>query len=217
MHNESELYFKIIQNVSFYKLPTEVNHDIFKSQKRVQEYYSARLALQSLLLEKNISKNLSQLNITNYQTIEGIDDYVIGLTHTDNYSGATLASKKEFLSVGIDIEMKNRKYSQEALQRYFLPDDFMPSSTPSSQLVSWCMKEAAFKAIYPVQYQLHKMLDINISINTLKDIWIEKESFGIFNQKKKLHVGNFVFPNNKINIDENIIVILATIAHQTYS
>lgn len=119
----------------------------------------------------------SELEISNHYNLTQFPEIVASLSHTGNLGAALLAPIKQYPSVGIDIELKERKVSKGA-EKYFFNEHDLPGSNP---LEIWIKKEAAFKALSPVlsKFKWKKVL-------LLKHIWIKGDKFGLLGRKRVL-------------------------------
>jgi hypothetical protein len=110
--------------------------------KRLQGFRLSRQALQQAFLEFAIPLEIHQLQLDHYDALKGFPDYTLSLTHTAQWGAALVAPRKQFVSVGIDIEPIERSVKDSIIQRISHPDDmkFEP-------IVHWALKEASFKAV----------------------------------------------------------------------
>ena len=128
----------------------------WRQKKRLQqlyfeEYYSSRLALGRCLLAEKISLDFSVLEMANHHHLSFHPYWPASLSHTrvdDSLylAAAVLAKDSECRSIGIDIEWEQRPISSSTLRHIHHPED---DSWPSA-LEIWVLKEAAYKALWPL-------------------------------------------------------------------
>ncbi|RPJ78798.1 MAG: 4-phosphopantetheinyl transferase family protein [Alphaproteobacteria bacterium] len=113
-------------------------------------YTNSRLALKKLLELKGhlVSDLKNDLQLVNFQNLPKFPEYLISISHTKGAGASLLALKKDYLSLGIDIEWSDRHFKPEAQKFLRHIDD----STTENLLELWTMKEAAFKALSPLGF-----------------------------------------------------------------
>ena len=115
------------------------------------EYYSSRLALRRCLLAEKISLSPKALEIVNYHHLNFYPSCLVSLSHArleDSLcvAAAILGKDSDYCSLGVDIEWGKRSLPLGLLRRILHPED-----TPSlGSLELWMMKEAAYKALWPL-------------------------------------------------------------------
>lgn len=93
-------------------------------------------------------------------------------SHTQNFTAActlNTESGSTVLSVGIDLEPKDRPLKEDISKFYLHPDD-----QAASPLENWCAKEAAFKALS--SYLLFHQIPLGKTL-TLKDFIVQGDLF----------------------------------------
>lgn len=119
---------------------TQLGNNIHPERKT--GFLLSRKALQECLLEQGISLPIFQLSLENHSKLVHFPHFCLSLAHTKSCGAAILADNKIYKSVGIDIELKERKVTQAVRERISHPED---ANLKNIEL--WCLKEAAFKAI----------------------------------------------------------------------
>lgn len=118
-----------------------------RSKNKQLGHIASRKALLECLYEWGEMATIEQLQVTNYQYLTQFPQYVCSLSHSFHCGAAVLAKSKQFQSIGVDLEPIHRPVASYA-QKYF--------SSPSDKRLAynliqwWCLKEACFKAIYPI-------------------------------------------------------------------
>lgn len=128
--------------------------------QRAHDFALSRGALQLCLAEEGISLPIKDLILEDYCTVKGQDSLTISLTHTSNWGAAVLASKKEYISVGIDIEPLTRNVKTSILERISHSED---QTLPA--LTLWSVKEASFKALMNTKKFPHPLEFSSIKIS----------------------------------------------------
>lgn len=119
----------------------------------------------------------TELEIANNYNLKQYPGIAASLSHTKNIGAALLASIEKYPSVGIDIELRDRKVTEGA-QKYFFNEHDRPQSDP---LTIWTKKEAAFKALSPLISKFRWKKEL-----LLKHIWIKGDKFGLMGRKRVL-------------------------------
>ena len=119
----------------------------------------------------------TELEISNYYNLKQYPEIVASLSHSKNIGAALLAPIEKYPSVGIDIELKDRKITSGA-EKYFFNEHDRVGSDP---LLVWTKKEAAFKALSPLIYKFRWKKEL-----LLKHIWIKGDKFGLIGRKRVL-------------------------------
>ncbi|MBT3584946.1 MAG: hypothetical protein HN509_08570 [Halobacteriovoraceae bacterium] len=139
-----------------------------------QQFYFSRLALlEALSHQFPESKWPACQNLSfDYLSVEGRPDALVSLAHTKDLAIALAASAPPYLSVGIDLEKKNRVVKEGAHRHYLnQKDDPILFERP---LLGWTLKEAAFKALDPIKKQFTAT-----EVLVLKDLWVNGDRFGL--------------------------------------
>lgn len=128
--------------------------------KRQAGFLAARKALQMLVPQAK----LPELKLNEFHFLSDYPERLFSLAHTKDLAIAVMADKKDFRSVGVDLEFLDREVKTGS-EKYFINNQ---DEKNLSELELWCAKEAAFKA---ASFLYSKNL-------VLKDFWIKKEVFG---------------------------------------
>lgn len=163
-------------------LPKEVQ-ERFSSDTLRHNFYNSRKALEISLLKAfpGIAKweDWNNLEFDNFLHLKNYPTILHGLSHTKNLGAAVAVSSEQYESVGIDIEWKTRKIKEGILKFFRNEKDHQDIDN----LSLWCAKEAAFKAVYPLEKlwsSLHEVLVLN-------HLFINKEKeFGLVKNEKVL-------------------------------
>jgi phosphopantetheinyl transferase (holo-ACP synthase) len=102
----------------------------------------AREALKACFLQRGIQLEIPDLLLEKFSAVKGQSSLTISLSHAKDWGAAVVASTKEVISVGIDIEPKDRVVKPIILERISHPED-----SPLPPLMLWSLKEASFKAL----------------------------------------------------------------------
>lgn len=141
-------------------IPVEIQ-ELFASQARQKSYYASRQALRNALNELGISvKTWSELEIENFHHLRMKPEILVTLSHTQNFAVAWVATQVQYKSVGVDLELCQRKMKSNTLKFFVNSDDEY-----SDPLKLWVQKEAAFKALSP----LNPIQDLTLKMITIKD------------------------------------------------
>ncbi len=127
----------------------KITHEVHISASN-DAYTNSRMALKHLLeKEGHQIVDLSvDLTLLDFQNLPKFPEYLTSLSHTKGAGAAVLAHKKDYQSLGIDIEWSNR-ILKEGTQKFFRhPKD----SIYENDLELWTMKEAAFKSLSPLGF-----------------------------------------------------------------
>lgn len=112
------------------------------NSERKKEYIFAREALRIIFDSINRPLRISNLVLKGHHHLEGYPEYTISLTHTKEAGAAVVGLRSEYVSVGIDIENKNRVVKTAIIERISHPCDEKLES-----IEIWCLKEAIFKCL----------------------------------------------------------------------
>lgn len=194
-----------------HNIPKDLKN-LFDRDHLLNQFYSSRMALynsvQRYILinpEKDIKLNkltthfktkFKQLEIVNHEYLKHFPDLVVSLSHSKNFGAAVIESKKNAISVGIDIELSSRKFNP-SISRHFV-NNMDSKESINDTLSLWSKKEAAYKAISPIIKN-----QLNGKQLVLKDIWIQQNKFGLIDSSKAL--GTIEFKTERINELELIV------------
>lgn len=191
---DQEIHWKILPLPSEWQLPEKERtilhhlcHPRQLSSQKEKECWTARRCLRELLQNFFPSTSdqitLETLEIENYHTLKTFPQFLISLSHTSTSAVAAIAERKNFLGIGIDIEESGRVLSPHTHHHFINDQDSLQNWTP---LQLWVLKEAAFKALYPLLTP--NQLSINLAKwkkegpLVLKDLWIQERHFGLKGQ-----------------------------------
>lgn len=115
-------------------------------------FTNSREALKSLLEARGhqISSINDELELINFKFLKNFDSFITTISHTRGAGAAALANKSDLLAIGIDIEWSTRLIKTGAQKFFVHPQDV----GHESELELWTMKEAAFKALSPLEGSL---------------------------------------------------------------
>lgn len=174
--------------------------EIMPSKTRARDFYVSRTALHSAVTELDSTLSplsLTELTIVNFNYLEKNNNIKVSLSHTGNYGAAVASMSSEVKSVGIDIELVSRKI-KPGMAKYI--DNELDTELPFIE--KWTMKEACFKAAWPL-YHAKKEKSL-----ILKDIWIKENSFGLFDDKTII---GKIDLTKTVKYDEEFLVATASI------
>jgi 4'-phosphopantetheinyl transferase EntD len=109
---------------------------------RQQGFYLARYALRELLEEMNIKFHIKDLELEGFDRLIKLPQFTLSLTHTKDWAAAVLGPRSEYISLGIDLESRQRSISTLISSRIAHPQDI-----ELDPLMVWVLKEAVFKAL----------------------------------------------------------------------
>lgn len=109
---------------------------------RKMSFLLSRDALKNALKEFGFEVAPAKLKVIEYAELEGFPQLTISLSHTKDWGAAYVAERKDFRSIGIDIEHEERIVKDAVHARIAHPGD---ENLRNIEL--WCLKEAAFKAL----------------------------------------------------------------------
>ncbi|MCT4642001.1 MAG: hypothetical protein N4A33_06845 [Bacteriovoracaceae bacterium] len=118
--------------------------EITDTPKRRKSYLISRLALQKELYKRKICLNLDNLILMRHKFVHGYPMIRCSLSHTKNTAIALTGHTKNYLSIGVDIEFKNRSIKKGS-SKYFI--NLKDSFKQKSDLKKWVIKEACYKAV----------------------------------------------------------------------
>lgn len=131
---------------------------------RQREWQSSRWALYLGLKELCPQLDLrtsGDFEITRHHCLKKAPHILVGLSHTGDYGAAVVALNSKARGVGIDIEEQDRPVSPKSLRYYRTSRD-----EPLAPLTLWTAKEAAYKALSPLE-------DLSF-----RDLWVSNSRFG---------------------------------------
>ena len=137
--------------------------------QRAHDFALSRGALQLCLGKLGINLTIEELILEDYCTVKGQDSLTISLSHTSDWGAAVVAAKKEYVSVGIDIEPLTRGVKPAILERISHAADH---DLPGLNL--WSVKEASFKALMNTKNFPHPIEFSSIKISN--NVWEHPES-----------------------------------------
>ncbi|WPU64002.1 4'-phosphopantetheinyl transferase family protein [Peredibacter starrii] len=117
-------------------LGSEVHSD------RKMGFLLSRVALKNALKDFGYEVSIGDLKLTDYHLIPKCPQLTISLSHTKTCGAAIVAERKEFRSVGIDIEEEKRVVKDSIIERIAHPNDHNLRN-----IELWCVKEAVFKVL----------------------------------------------------------------------
>ncbi len=145
----------------------------YPNPERAKSHCASRLALQQCLLDEGHRPAPQQLELSPQDPthLPGFPNVRVSLSHTKGLGGALLAKRHEFLGVGLDLEWEDRPIQVGGDKFFVNPMDQLPPS-----ITLWCLKEAAFKALFSEQSSFQKLYGREL---LLKDIWVQGQDFGL--------------------------------------
>lgn len=136
---------------------------------RKKGFLLARQALLNCLQEVGIKVSPKGLIFKNFHQLNNLEQFTISLSHSKECGAAVLAERKNFRSVGIDVEQEDRIVKDSIRQRIAHKEDAI-----FRNIELWCLKEAAFKALMNTD-QFEKPMEFS-SICIGKDDWSHSPS-----------------------------------------
>ena len=137
--------------------------------QRAHDFALSRGALQLCLAEQGITLPIKDLILENYCTVKGQDSLTISLSHTSDWGAAVVVPKRQYVSIGIDIEPLSRGVKPSILERISHAEDH---ALPG--LTLWSVKEASFKALMNTKKCPHPVEFSSIKISN--NIWEHADS-----------------------------------------
>ena len=108
-------------------------------------------------LLKKMGKSAPSTNY-NYHYLESIPTMAISISHTKTLGVLILSERKNYESIGVDIEYEDRQFQPETTKF------FINSSDENGDLLTiWTKKEAAFKACSPIIEECKLLKDISVA------------------------------------------------------
>lgn len=131
-------------------LPTDPEWDILAKEvlgntlhpERKKSFIRSRIALKNALKNQDLEASIHELKLNHFHSLEAFPDLTVSLTHTKEAGAALVAPRKDFLSLGIDIESEARVVKENIKERITHPSDLVLRN-----IELWCLKEASFKAL----------------------------------------------------------------------
>ena len=136
---------------------------------RKMGFFLSREALKNAFELRGKKVSISELELDQYHEVKGFPHLTISLSHTKKCGAAIIAERKDFLSVGIDVEDEGRVVKDSIRQRIAHPED-----ATLTNIELWCAKEAVFKAIMNTN-RFEKPIEFG-SIKILRDQWFHSPS-----------------------------------------
>lgn len=137
---------------------------------RKMGFLLSREALKMALKSLGYDTPIRDLKLSHFHQLLLYPKLTISLSHTKECGVALIADRKDFHSLGIDVEHEERQVKDNILDRITHPDD----DTSLRKIEIWCLKEACFKALMntgkfaaPVEFS---------SIQMTSDRWIHSPS-----------------------------------------
>ncbi len=142
------IYHSIILNFGL-SLPDDELQELLKNSypeashpSRIAGFYSSRNSLLSNLRKIYPQASFKNLMISDYRELTDYPDVVLSLSHSPLAGASVVALKKDYLSLGIDIESIQREVKESIIQRVTTESDL---KLPSRE--TWCLKEAIYKCV----------------------------------------------------------------------
>ena len=133
-------------------------------QKRRNEYSTGRWLVRNALAEFGINY-FDLLPGENRQPVWP-SNIVGSITHTDKYAATMVASRSNYISIGIDLEQKNGVSSN--LLKHFLSAQEQRLYNDIDPTLLFSMKESCYKLLYPLIGQFIEFTDIEVQLDTTK-------------------------------------------------
>lgn len=109
---------------------------------RLAGLYSSRYSLWENIRKIDPTVTFAQLELRDYGQLLHYPDLVASLSHTPKAGASAVAYKKEFISIGIDIESLDRQVKDHIIERVITEQDLKLSNHEV-----WCLKEAIYKCV----------------------------------------------------------------------
>jgi 4'-phosphopantetheinyl transferase EntD len=110
--------------------------------KRKEGFLLARSSLRDCFRSVELDCPIQSLALRDFSHLEILPQFTISLSHTNQCGAAFIALRKDFRSVGIDVEHEERIVKPSVMERIKNPIDIN-----LREIELWCLKEAAFKAL----------------------------------------------------------------------
>ncbi|GEM_PF-1337269 len=112
-------------------------------KNRKMGFLLSREALKMAFMEQGVELQIKDLKLQEFHLLHHLPEFTFSLTHTKDFGAALIAKRKDFLSVGIDVENESRTVKDSVLNRIAHPEDL----TNLRKIEVWCLKEAVYKAL----------------------------------------------------------------------
>lgn len=132
-------------------------------------FIRSREALMQCFAEAGHHLTIDQLEVESFSQLKNIREFKISLAHNPQWGAALIADSSQYLSIGIDIEERNREVKNTILERIGHPDDLK-----ISPILNWAIKEAAFKALMN-SHRFEKPIEFS-SIQIMKNEFLHQGS-----------------------------------------
>lgn len=103
----------------------------------------SREALKNVLKSLGYDTPIRDLKLSHFHQLIPCPELTISLSHTKECGVALVGDRKEFHSLGIDVEHEERQVKDNILERIAHPHD----DASLRKIETWCLKEASFKAL----------------------------------------------------------------------
>jgi 4'-phosphopantetheinyl transferase EntD len=110
--------------------------------KRKEGFLLARSSLRDCLRSLALNCPIQSLVLKDFSRLEIHPQFTISLSHTNQCGAAFIALRKDFRSIGIDVEHEERIVKPSVIERIKNPLDIN-----LREIELWCLKEAVFKAL----------------------------------------------------------------------
>lgn len=137
---------------------------------RKMGFLLSREALKMALKSFGFDSPIRDLKLSHFHQLLLSPELTISLSHTKECGAALIGDRKDFHSLGIDLEHEERQVKDSILERIAHPDD----DDSLRKIEMWCLKEACFKALMntgkfgaPVEFS---------SIHVARDRWFHPPS-----------------------------------------
>ncbi len=196
--NKKNIYFKATLSKKTLGILQPAEKRLIKNSvlKRQQDFATGRWCVKQLFKELNINST-AILSGTAGEPIW--PKQICGsISHTTEAYCAAIAYKKSFISIGIDIEQRNRIISDDAIQHFMNPNEMKNNTNQEYAKIIFSAKESVFKLLYPIIRKKFYFQDVSIIPNLNKktfDFILNKNLSKAF-KTGYIGTGNIFF-NNK--------------------
>lgn len=141
-----DIIFSLIKNATFFEnvlSPLELkNFSTQKSLKRQRQFFSGRYITKISILQKTLSYNFSEINISNLTSGEPFfnNEFFISISHSNNIAASVVFLQEH--SLGVDVEFFDEKIFK--LKKFIEP---CFSENIEQFTISMSIKEALSKAL----------------------------------------------------------------------
>ncbi len=141
LHIRLENTLNLTQETEWNRLAENtLGHNVHPNRK--VGFLLSRQALIQVFCEFGKRLQVSDLRLEHFDALKDFPEYTLSLSHTAKWGAAMVGSRKQFISVGIDIEPIERVVKAAIIQRISHPSD-----VKLDPIVHWALKEACFKAL----------------------------------------------------------------------